>query len=681
MFGAGGDNNNNSNNSNNRGQQQRQRILFPPPLLLLRGDDGDDPNQPLLPPPPPPPPPPHLILGGGGGNNGIGALLGGGGGGTIHRDGVGIITIRRSGRRSQHEDNQPNNMGRPTPTPTTGGPDEFLRSIQTVFQDKNIVDMVVKTVIVVPNTNNANRTITDNDDDDDDDDDTEDGNSIMSLASILQQGSSSSSSSSNTDRIMDEWKSLVQERHWKSICFEQCQEDVDTPRMRGNLNLNLDNEHGLQQQEQQPQQQEPQLGNSDEEELLLWRRLIEPCTEHATRLEFSGGISLLPARVLSTVTTTTTTRARTAAGMMRAVASASGRNSNKLRTISLVDMNISNTDVVRLLGTAIRGNSESVSSLTEVSLTKTTLPTPGSWSVLLGPSEEGNNNNDGDDDNQRLQSQPSLRALYLSDCYLTSTDVEDIITAINGYHPFLKTLYMNGRQQRFTPNEVDEMILSQLLGTHVELQQIVLPATQRHDPKIQFLTELNQCGRRLLLQNQQNHQRRRRHQQRRRQVAAAPPAVPTGLWSLVLQRITRSRRLSSASQANVLYYFVRELNGLESGEPTIGGSDGNTNVNSTVALNTTNNGNDATAAAAAAAATRISNARLVLMGASRAVSGSFMSTYTASATATGSDEQAWMDTTDTSNSYRSSPIDNSEDGDETEEAEDSGPLMMDETNG
>jgi hypothetical protein len=256
--------------------------------------------------------------------------------------------------------------------------------------------------------------------------------------------------------------------------------------------------------------------------------------------------------------------------------------------------------------------------------------------------------------------------------------VEEIITAINGYHPFLKTLYMNGRQQRFTPNEVDEMILSQLLGSHVELQQIVLPATQRHDPKIQFLTELNQCGRRLLLQNQQNDQRRRRHQRRRRPVAAAAPAVPTGLWSLVLQRITRSRRLSSASQANVLYYFVRELNGLESGEPTIGGSDGNTNVNSNVALNTTNNGNDAAAAAAAA---RINNARALLMAASRTVSGSFMSTYTATTTATGSDEQAWMDTTDTSNSHRSSPIDNSEDGDETEEAEDSGPLMMDETNG
>lgn len=222
----------------------------------------------------------------------------------------------------------------------------------------------------------------------------------------------------------------------------------------------------------------------------LYDRLLRPCFRQTKRFEFVGGIEL---------------------SLSRSIARRLGSPLCAIRVLSLRESKL-NRQVATILGEAIRTSA----SLEELSLSQCRVSN-GGIPALLGntPSQ--------------------LRALYLSDCRLGPAEVQQIVHALE-YYPNLKTLYLNGEQQFGT--EVDP-ILARGLETHLELENLQLPANNRHSPRIQTYTELNRGGRRLL---------RTRN-------------APTALWPLVLERVSQLRTMNDRSKVNVLYFFVHQMHG------------------------------------------------------------------------------------------------------------------------
>jgi hypothetical protein len=227
----------------------------------------------------------------------------------------------------------------------------------------------------------------------------------------------------------------------------------------------------------------------------LYDRLLRPCVRQTKRFEFVGGIELSLSRSI----------ARSLVSPLCVV-----------RVLSLREAKLS-IQTASILGQAI-GTS---GSLAEFALSQSRICS-GGFTALLGhtPSQ--------------------LRAIYLSDCRLKTEEVQQVVHALE-LHPKLKTLYLNGEQQFGT--EVDP-ILARGLETHLELENLQLPASNRHCPRIQTFTELNRGGRRLL---------------------RTPNASP-GLWPLVLERVSQLRTMNDKSKANVLYFFVHQLHGRENHE-------------------------------------------------------------------------------------------------------------------
>lgn len=224
----------------------------------------------------------------------------------------------------------------------------------------------------------------------------------------------------------------------------------------------------------------------------LYDQLVGSSIRHTRRFEIVGGVELV---------------------LSRSIARSLGSPLCVVRVLSLREAKL-NIEVASVLGQAISTSG----SLEEFALSQSRICS-GGLTALLG-------------------STPSqLRALYLSDCRFRSEEVQQVAHALHLY-PNLKTLYLNGEQQFGV--EVDP-ILIEGLETHLELENLQLPAVNQHCPRIQSYIDLNRGGRRFL---------------------RTPNASP-GLWPLVLERASQLRTMNDTSKANVLYFFVHQLHGRE----------------------------------------------------------------------------------------------------------------------
>ena len=221
--------------------------------------------------------------------------------------------------------------------------------------------------------------------------------------------------------------------------------------------------------------------------------LITTSMNHSIRLEFRGGI--VHRRLAESFST----------GLLSAT--------SQLKKFSLVRSKI-NLEIASMIGEAV-GSSPM---LEDFSLTSC-IVNDESLMGLLGTTGS------------------TLRGLYLSDCNLNDEHIEQIGAALI-YHPNLKQLWLNGRQEFGS----SKPLLEGLKDHHTELEHIQLPnSNQVRCPHIQNYLEYNRGGRRLL----------------------GNPDASVALWPLVLERVGRIGGLSNQSRSNILYFLVRELHGSE----------------------------------------------------------------------------------------------------------------------
>jgi hypothetical protein len=462
------------------------------------------------------------------------------GGASLRRDDVGLVSIYQEGVLVDAATTQLGAEASLAPG------EQFDRSLRRVWIDKSKVELILRM-----NTN------ADGDHHDDDQSDT------VTTAQAFAR-------SVFDPRRLREWKRLVEERLWKSISF--CHRRVATTDM-GLINFPMEMldhiniaEHAFDRDHEQrrPRNEAPPI--SKDEELTMWRGLMEPCRSHTQRLELRGELTEVQARVVSTVYGKHASAAVSSASACRTTSLSVCR----LRVLCLTDIYLTQ-QVANILGEIIKGNA-SPSCLKELSLSKCTCE-QDAWSALLANAPSYDSSMTYKEKHSKASGKESytmrtsslfrsssplmpstLHALYLGDCNLRQADVEEILSSLWGY-PLLKTLYMNG-QQSFDASQVDSLLIAHL-EENANIEHIQLPSMNQHDSQIQLYTELNRCGRRLL-------------QARRDAGNGLGLTAPMGLWPLVLERIRRIPGLTPTRRANARYYFVKALHGIS----TSGGSGG-----------------------------------------------------------------------------------------------------------
>jgi hypothetical protein len=219
--------------------------------------------------------------------------------------------------------------------------------------------------------------------------------------------------------------------------------------------------------------------------------IIEPALEQAVRLEIRGGLS-----------------------QSLASAVASGLRS---KSCYLRKMCFNRTDLTLASAATIGEGLSTSQSLEEFALTECHL-TSEVLSALLGITTR-------------------LRALYLCDCLLQEEQIAQIVQTLE-FHPFLKQLWLNGKQNF---GDKGALLLLEGLESHTEIEHLQLPHTFECTPQMKEYMDLNRGGRRLL--GNRN--------------------AMLALWPHVFERVYRIGGLSERSRANIIYFFVQQLHGRE----------------------------------------------------------------------------------------------------------------------
>jgi hypothetical protein len=479
------------------------------------------------------------------------------GGASIRRDDVGVVCIDHDGLLVDNDTMQLGAVASLAPG------DQFDRSLRSVWIDKNKVELILR-MTTNADSDHDNDTIT----------------TAQAFARVFHP------------RRLREWKRLVEERLWKSISFCRRRGATTDIGLRNFPREMLDRvtftgrtpdiivDHD-QEEQRRPRNLSPPISNQEEQ--AMWRGLMEPCRRQTQRLELRGELTTIQARVVSSLYSKESSYAlcNISAGS-ETFLSACHLNVLCLNGIVLT------RQVAIFLGDIIHGEA-CPSCLKELSLSKCTIE-QSAWSALLGHStleDTYTRSTDTDEDEANtidipppnfheqidfegekeegrkpsgktsytprtssLSSLPSplylstLRALYLSDCCLRQSDVEEILSSLRRY-PLLKTLFMNG-EQTFDASQVDSLLIAHL-RENASIENIQLPSRNHHSSQIQQYAELNRCGRRLL---------------RTRRGHGLGAQTPMGLWPLVLERIQRVPGLTSTRRTNARYYFVKALHGI-----------------------------------------------------------------------------------------------------------------------
>jgi hypothetical protein len=301
------------------------------------------------------------------------ALLGGI---AVERDDVGIVSISESS------------------TVAVPPAEQFDRSLRRVWRDKNKVELILRMTTVARQRND------------------DEGATQQPLRKSTAQAFAQSVF---TESRLGEWRRVVQERHWKSICVMHQEIEAEDDQGVGNAIhaaavAAVDAAGAILAAHDTSIQEINDVGNggavddlqvfhellqpiqppalvmaadtlapaaaaypiSPEEEERMWRGLIEPCKKHTPRLEIRGELTEMQAQVIASIFRPSSGKAATG--------SSNSSRASKLRVLSIMDVAFPHS-VAASLGEAIHKHPDSY--LRELSLCKCSMR-PGGWDLLLG---------------------------------------------------------------------------------------------------------------------------------------------------------------------------------------------------------------------------------------------------------------------------------------------------------